>query len=206
MKQIEINKIVYNVPESWADITVKQVIEFEEIQNGTMDIGGNKRLLAVALNCDEKEVETFPFEIFVELIVTVSEMLQKPLEGKFQPTVEIDGVVYTAREINEFSTREFIDFDSMASDKDKHQLPLLLALIYTDDVVSENYVEGVKRRAAVFAERMSAETGLAAILFFSKCCLRFVTNTVDYSAAGKLTPQMVKQLKMIQEFLDGVGN
>ena len=205
MKQIEINKRFYNVPESWADITVWQVIEFEKIPRETMDVGANKRLLSVALKADEKEIETFPFEIFVQLILEISETLSKPLEGKFQPQIQIDGVTYNAREITEFSTREFIDFDSMASQNDKADLPLLLALIYMDDADGENYIVGVKRRAKIFSEKMSAETALAAIVFFSKCCLRFVTNTVDCSAAGKLTPKMMEQLKVIREFVDGVG-
>ena len=153
------------------------------------------------------------FADFMWLSIALSEALSQPKSDKFQKNVVLKNdenfdVVFEAKDITSFSTREFIDFDTLAGEGKNANIPLLLAIIYSKGV--EGDYEATMRQNAQIMENMSADTALAAITFFSKALLEYVSTTVGSSEEARQmmekNPELKNQMTKIKAFLDGAGN
>ena len=118
MQEITLKGTTYQLPTAWNEVNVRQLIEIEQIKNNDLQSLG--QIAAVLLGCDVDEVLRAELAEFTELITKVGDVMTAPLNAKFQPNITLDGVSYTARKIEDFSTREFTDFDTLSADGKKN--------------------------------------------------------------------------------------
>lgn len=185
------------------DITVNQLIEIQGMD--TSSLSGQKLLLKVLYGVD---ADNLPLDEFLELCGKAVELFNTG-DKTFKQTVEVGGVTFHAKELTSFSTREFIDFDTLAKDG-KENFRTILALIYgNDEFDGMEYVEATKKKAEILGN-MDAGTALGAIDFFTKALLQYVNNTLLSSAAAKKlmekNPEMRKSMNLLQTYLAGAGN
>lgn len=196
--------------ESWKDITLNQMVELRKLEGKINTLAGQRELMKIMLDVDANEI---PFDEYVEQVFKLQEALNKPFSKTYHPTITIDGVQYKAKDIKEFSTREFTDFDSLAREDDSINFGLLLAIIYRPEgekLTAENYEETIRKRAEVFGEKMDADTAVGAVSFFTKSLLHYLRSTIVSSPAAKemmeKNPQMKESMKTLEDFLAGDGN
>lgn len=196
------------VPENWGDINVRQLVQLQDIKGE--NVAAQNKVIQILCGVTDDELS---FSDFVWLSIALSEALSKPKSDKFQKNVvlkDAEGldIVFEAKDITSFSTREFIDFDTLAGEGKNANIPLLLAIIYSKGV--EGDYEATMRQNAQIMENMSADTALAAITFFSKALLEYVSTLVGSSEEARQmmekNPELKNQMTRIKAFLDGAGN
>lgn len=190
-------------PKTLNDLNVRKLLKIQKINSATLT--GQKELIECIYGV---KADDMPIDEFLTACAEVVEMMSSG-DTSFKYEIIIDGYKFTAKELNEFSTREFVDFDTLAKDS-KENLTTLLALIYDcENFESLNYVDAVRHKSEILMD-MDAGAALGALDFFSKRLLSFVNNTLLSSEVAKrmveTNPEMKKAMNQIQTFLDGDGN
>ena len=199
------------------DITVKQIMEVQNINPTTLD--GQRKLIQCIFGIDPANL---PFDEFLLKTAEIPEIF-KVGDRSFKKDIEVSGVKLTARAIDQLSTREFIDFDTLAKEGNT-ALPTLLAIIYTNEHYSKmEYIAGVKEKAALLMD-LDAGTALGAIYQvrgYDMSNVSFIqTNNgwivfdvlmckEDMAAAKELmekNPAMKEAMTKMKAFLAGAGN
>lgn len=197
--------------ESWKDITVGQLIEIRKlnIENNADSIATQSALIRILYG---ENAENLSFVDYMDKVMEISNALNSPLKGEYKAEFELGGIEFKAKPIEEFSTREFTDFDTLARENNDENLPMLLALIYwgSDDVGYDNdhYVDCIRAKAE-FLKDLDAVTAVGAVGFFTNALLAYLNNTILSSEAARTmiesNPKMKEQMKVLRDFLDGVG-
>lgn len=192
-----------NKPKTLNDLNVRKLLKIQKIDPATLT--GQKELIECIYNV---KTDDMPIDEFLTACAEVVELMNSG-DKSFKYEITIDGHKFTAKELNDFSTREFIDFDTLAKDS-KENITTLLALIYDcEEFDSLDYIIAIKRKSEILMD-MDAGAALGALDFFSKRLLSFVNNTLLSSEVAKrmveTNPEMKKAMNQIQTFLDGAGN
>lgn len=187
------------------DITIGTIMQIQNLDTTTLE--GQKRLCELIYGVN---VDSMPMDEFLQMIGTLPEFFNG-WKKEFKPVVEVQGKEFVAKTMEQFTTKEFIDFDSL-SDKASEQAPLLLSLMYSNEELDKlEYPENVKAKAQILVD-MPAGVALGALDFFVTKLLGFVNNTVASSPAAKEAlmkdPKMRAAMEMMTRFLsqDGGGN
>lgn len=198
--------------ESWSDVTVRQLIEIKklDLDNTANTIGTQNKLVEILFGVKADDMQ---FDEYMEKVLAVSEVLSKPLVGVYKPKFEFNGGEFEAVPIEAFTTREFIDFDTLARENNTENFPLLLALIYRgsdDDVYTKDEYSDCIKNKAEFLKNLDVVTAIGAINFFTNALLRYLKDTIVSSDAAKAmmekNPKMMESMKMLEDYLAGAGN
>lgn len=207
MKQIELKGKIYNFPTTWHDITVRQLMQIEDLNDEAADMQKLSKIAAILLDVEKDEILGLEIDDFLTIINEVADVMTAKQTAKYQPNITLDGVAYKAKSIEEFSTREFTDFDTLSADGKKN-LPMLLALIYHSEDEGTDYVKVTQEKAEKFLN-LPASIAIEAVRFFSIELLRFVRSTVFSSpAAQKMmerNPKIAEQMKEVETLINGAG-
>ena len=207
MKQIQLKGKRYNFPTSWDDITVRQLMSIEELNDEAADMQKLSKIAAILLDVEKDEILQLEIDEFISLINEVADVMSAKQTAKYQPNITLDGVDYKAKSIEEFSTREFTDFDTLSADGKKN-LPMLLALIYHSENEDSDYVKVTQEKAEKFLN-LPASIAIEAVRFFSFELLKYVKNTVFSSEAAqeimKKNPKIAEQMKEVETLINGAG-
>lgn len=211
MKRIQIKNETYNLPMSWDEITVNQLVKIETLnKDEEVSLQRMNNIAAILLNCEADIMAEMAIDEYMQLLADITDVMGSSSPStKFQKIITLDGVKYEAKEVQEWNTREFTDFDTLSSDKTN--LPLLLALIYREEgeeLNSSNYAEKIKEKAVKFNE-LPASVAIGAISFFSKSLLNYIHSIVSsseaVSEAMKKNPKMKEQMKQLEKLTAGAG-
>lgn len=197
---------------SWSDITVGQLIAIKklDLEHKSNTLATQSQLIKLLYGAD---ADNMPFDEYMDKVMEITEAFSTPLKGDYKPQVELCGKVYKAVPIENFTTREFTDFDTLARENNDDNLPLLLALIYrSDDEKNDKgeYTETITHKSKLFADNMDATTAVGAVSFFTNALLQYLRTTLLSSEKARMmmesNPKMKESMRMLQEYLDGVGN
>lgn len=184
---------------SLKDITVKELIALSKIKDlSTMD-GITKVVSIFYGKSDNLSLDEF-FGKFTELSKVIFEQPELTPIDHF----EFNGVTYKVKGIDEIQTKEFIDFDNLSRENPVENLPVLLAIAFTDGNEEGSYVKRTQERAKKF-EELDAITAQSAMLFFQQLFVAFASSMVDCLPKG-VSKQKKAELKKMLESLGGDGN
>lgn len=210
MKRIDINGKVYNYPESFADISMKQYCDcFYNLIDASDDADDDERLLTVVQNeaIIISRLLGEPDDFVYKLPLPVFRRLQD--ETKFiydikdfvdskEFSIKIDGRKYFMPSPDEMSLRQYIDADMiLKEDGKKNQFIELLACLllpYKEDGKFEydgNYGERVEK-----IEQMKASDGLPFVYTFFKKKVLSKKLTEDFS---KVREEVDRYLQSTQD-------
>lgn len=201
-----------NKIESWSDVTVRQLIEIKklDLDNTANTIGTQNKLVEILFGVKADDMQ---FDEYMEKVLAVSKVLSEPLVGVYKPKFEFDRREFEAVPIETFTTREFTDFDTLARENNAENFPLLLALIYRgsdDDCYDKDHYSDCVKDKAEFLKDLDVVTAVGAINFFTNALLRYLKDTIVSSDAAKVmmekNPKMKESMKMLEDYLAGVGN
>lgn len=211
MKQITIKNETYNLPQTWDEITVNQLVQIETLnKDEEVSLQRMNNIAAILIGCEADQLKEMAIDEYMQLLADITDVMGSSSPStKFQKIITLDGVKYEAKEVQEWNTREFTDFDTLSNDKTN--LPLLLALIYREEgesLTSNNYAEKIKEKAVKFNE-LPASVAIGAISFFSNSLLTYINNTLLSSETVREkmneNPKMKEQMNLLQGLIDGVG-
>lgn len=145
-----------------------------------------------------QELLELPTEKLILLIGNTLEEINnlKPQEIKELPVIMVGGVRFSPVDFDDFSTREFIDFEYFA-EKTSENMSLLLALMYSPTneqgekrEFSTDYREEMTQRAA-HLRLLDAQTAVNCLAFFLRWLQACVVGLPDY-LTGK-TPKKTRK-------------
>lgn len=192
-----------NIPKNWKGVSTRQLIELSRHKNDE-GMEGFATIASIFAECTPDEVKALNAVEFCTLVDDVTALMQaKPTGGKCD-CVKLNGHEYHLRDIEEFTTAEFIDADTIATGDDSEKTPLLLALSYREDGVEDN-PDNIRRRAKEMLE-LDAESALGAISFFIYALLKYVVNTAASSKSARTNNLMMKEAKRLEKIMEGWGD
>lgn len=170
----------YNVPETWDDITVKNLAD---IQASTS--GGVKGLIAMvgAFN-PEKDASDMELTELVESAEDIFRLLSIQPQPNETDTYSIDGVRYKVATADTIDFQQFIDVNALKGTTEAEQirnLPLILS------VLTENRPKDAREWAGEIAGKVSVPTALGCTLFFSKGLREYIDASLRSSTKSKET-------------------
>lgn len=174
--------------ESWADITIGQYQEMMIIETEN-DITRFIQQISIALDIDSEEIRKLSLSEFKKLQDNMS-FLSVKVEADLSPIIEIDGKKYgLIPDMGTVDAGTFIDAEQFKEDTILN-LHNLVALIYRPVIkqdgdeyeIERHKAEGFERRANLFKEKVSIETVMGAVVFFSSVATELSINLLTYLA------------------------
>ena len=187
--------------ESWADITIGQYQEMMLIETEN-DITRFIQQISIALDIDSEEIRKLSLLEFKKLQDNMS-FLSVKVEADLSPIIEIDGKKYgLIPDMGTVDAGTFIDAEQFKEDTILN-LHNLVALIYRPVIkqdgdeyeIERHKAEGFERRANLFKEKVSIETVMGAVVFFSSVATELSINLLTYLADQQETQETPMKTK-----------
>ena len=165
---------------SWADVTIGQYQEIMSIQT-TNKISKFIESLSIILDCDPQVIRDMNMKQYNEL-VSDFQFLSKQPESHIDKIIEVDGKRYGLMpDMTLMDAGTFIDADQFKEEPIVN-LHYLTALVYRpvvkedgdDYEIEKHKAEGFEKRANLFKEKVSVESVMGAVLFFSLLEMRLL--------------------------------
>lgn len=124
-------KIEKELPESWKEVTVGQLMDISNIDMSDCEVMGEQlvKIVAYLMNVDEEVIDDIPVKQFTEITEVIKFIAQNVLPEEFADYVEIDGEKYYLRKnFNDIRTRETIMISTLTLDKEGNNIPPLQVL------------------------------------------------------------------------------
>lgn len=184
---------------SLKDITVRELIELSKVKDISTMEGINKVMTIFYGKSDNLSLDGY-FDKFAELSKVIFEQpALEPIDS-----FEFDGVTYKAKGVDEIQTKEFIDFDNLSRENPVENLPVLLAIVFSDGNEEGSYVKRTQERAEKF-NRLDALTAQSAMLFIQQLFVAFASSMVDCLPKGVSKKKKAELKKMLEGFQGGAG-
>lgn len=152
------------VPDSWNEVPVGKFQEIIQLDPTAKDYGIN--IVSIMLDEETENVRRFDINSFNAIMRHLEWLTKMPREDYYKTEIVVDGITYNMIEnLNGFSGGEFLDMEHYLENQWEN-LHLLLAMFYRP--AGEEYtINGLKKRAAIFAEKVMIGEVYGALLFFS---------------------------------------
>lgn len=195
----------HNIPQRWEEVPYGR---FFKIANLTGDINNTDKFIeCIAILAGVDDILMLPYIDYMEISGVVAQFISNEPIPVFRKEVKIGRKKYVARSIEELTTKEFTDLDTLAQDGVRENGALLLGIMYKgpeDDKME--YTDAVRAKAEIFVENMSCVEGLGAIDFFLKAWLRYERDIIRSSSAfsqAMENPEMMKAMMQLDSLVGG---
>ena len=189
MVKIKIGDKSYDFPETFSELKLGRWIKANSLATGESDdITKNVALVSAIAGIPEDDLLDLPVTEFVkiqELATALADL--KPGKPSFE--LEIAGIKYgLATEISKMSTAEYIDLDTIVTDKESlsSNLATVMAILYRPlgkDGKPERYrSQDVEARAAIFYDEMPCSAVFSALSFSYAVAQASLDSGKDYLA------------------------
>ena len=197
MVKIKIGDKSYDFPETWQELKLGRWIAATSlVTEETDDITKNVRLVSAIAGIPEDDLLDLPYTEYVKLAQLSTALADlRPGEPAFE--LEIAGVKYgLATEISKMTTAEYLDLDSLVTDRDSlsSNLATVMAILYRPlgkDGKPERYRSSeVEERAALFLEEMPCSAVFSALSFSYSVAKASSESSADYITRRKAAVKM----------------
>ena len=164
----------FNVPDSWNDVTIKQLLELQKIEGA--DTKSAMQMIQV-FNPD-KDPTTLALFDMVDVAAKIYDFIIQTPQSEKVDSYSIDGIRYKIAIPETIDFQQFIDVQALHSTSELEQvknLPLLIS------VLTENRPKEAKEWAEVIGENVSVSMAMGCVLFFSDCLQTYIKDTLHYS-------------------------
>lgn len=174
MHKIKINRKLYNFPSKLSEVTLGQfqeIVSLKAMDSMKDNIDLTIKIISILMKVSEEFLNTIPYTDIIKLAELSGFIFDSTNEEpKFE--VVIDNVKYVMlNEISKMSTAEYIDLDTLLSDKENavSNLHLIMSILYRP-ATKKNKIEPynsetLNERAELFKEKMTCNYAVTAMLF-----------------------------------------
>ena len=197
MVKIQIGDKSYDFPETWQELKLGRWIAATSlVTEETDDITKNVRLVSAIAGIPEDDLLDLPYTEYAKLAQLSTALADlRPGEPAFE--LEIAGTKYgLATEISKMTTAEYLDLDSLVTDRDSlsSNLATVMAILYRPigkDGKPERYrSQDVEERARIFLEEMPCSAVFSALSFSYSVAKASSESSVDYITRRKAAVKM----------------
>ena len=184
----KINDIL-NIPESWEDITIKQLKDMKNLKDST---SAEAQIELIKVFNPDIDIMNVDFASILQAITSIYDVLSEtPKPVKSDGSFNVGEVVYKLKDIDNIDFSTFLDFQSLSGGDNEWEkiqnLGLILSLL-TEDKPTDD----VKEFAEVIEKNVDVITATSLLLFFSEKLITYLQDTPIYS---QYMEQMTKNEK-----------
>lgn len=156
---------------TWADISIGQFQRIYELQGRNLEEDVLAfETLAVVENTTVEAIMDMPITATKEMMADIQFLYTKPRTGLIKGSYNLGGRKYRVfTNMNEFTTAQYIDFNTLNKDYDKHLAQFLSIFIIPDGKKYNNGYD-IELVQADIAKYLSVEDGLTIVNFFMVLC------------------------------------
>jgi len=206
MIELNINKKLYNIPNSWDEVTYKQYLNIITIKNDNIveyyvkiinELGGVDKAIIYQLSQDD-------FQTLVDQLSFLNNLDLKKYKKKSK--IKIKGETYYFKKLSELTLGENINFETLIKNSknivnDYHKIMALL-LSKKDEVININALED---RAEFFANNLKATDVFTMSAFFLGGGQGLLTH-IDPYFSKKLKMKLIMEKKanlLVKKWMSG---
>jgi len=179
----------YELPTSWDEVSISQysrlmkVLENDTINEVEMMI----RTLEALLDIDAKLLVKVPLKYLKEVYVELEPLTKELPSNHLKKVIEIDNIEYgIIPDFDDLTLGEFADLDNYLQDAYAN-LDRIFAVLYRpvtkrigDKYLIEDYtLKDIADRREIFADKMSIDTVIGALVFFCNIGRKFIESTLS---------------------------
>ena len=190
---------VWNVPDSWDKVTLRQYQEIERYYDGKDEHFDVRKVLNILTNHTEDEINMLPLEYLEEIMEKLNFLSQLPREEEPRNWCEINGERYTVHTEQKLKTGEYIASDT-ALKGDKHNYAAIMAVLCRKDgELYDSHFENevLEGRIKLFEEQPVTKI-LPIISFFMRCYIISMTPSLLSLKAKEAIDHTRKDIETLQ--------
>lgn len=222
MKQIKIDNKVYNIPENYSELKLKELVQLDtikkQITEETQLIDAVYVIAEELWGISQKEIDSLDLSVAHQLISILKEFILKqpntlPIDKL--KLIEIKGKKYSYDiHFSKWKFKEFIDFDYLLKNSATSNISKLLAIFirpiknkpnlisklkskffkHTSPYTIEDYdYNSLEERALLLEEHLSGEQGYSLLVFFWTYIMIYLQSLEPY--LNEQFQKMTQQLK-----------
>jgi len=183
---------------SWDEVTIGQYQEIMAIQT-TNKISRFIESISIIMDCDPQTIRDLNMSEYKKLVKD-SQFLSEQPSSTIEKIIEIDGKRYgLIPDMTLIEAGVFIDAEQF-KDESIENLHLLTALIYRPIIqededgeyqIDKHKAEGFEKRANLFKNKVSVETIMGAVLFFSLVEMRLLEGLlISFNQDNQMTTEI----------------
>lgn len=179
---------------SWDEVTIGQYQEIMAIQS-TNKISKFIESISIIMDCDPQLIRDMNMTEYKKLVADTQFLSEQP-NASIEKIIEVEGKRYgLIPDMTLIEAGVFIDAEQFKEDSITN-LHLLTALIYRPIVkedgdeyeIDKHKAEGFEKRANLFKDKVSIETVMGAVLFFSLVEMRLLEGLLtSFNQANQMT-------------------
>lgn len=191
---------VWNVPDSWDKVTLRQYQEIERYYEGKDEHFDVRKVLNILTNHTEDEINMLPLEYLEEIMEKLNFLSSLPKEEEPRNWCEINGERYSVHTEQKLKTGEYIASDT-ALKGDKHNYAAIMAVLCRKDgELYDSHFENevLEGRIKLFEEQPVTKI-LPIISFFLRLYLTSMMPTLLSSKAKEAIDLTRKDIETLQK-------
>ena len=185
MIELKIENKVYEMPNSWEEVSIKKYIEIQNLEGEE----GTRKLIKVISILSDIDLKTLYQVQLEDLNQFDMGWLGKEIENGIEKTIDIDGIKYgIVKDMKKLSLGEYVDLDFFVKDMDNnfHNIVAVLMrpVIQEEDgiyMIEKYDPETASIRADIFFEKMNVKQLLNSSSFFLNSANGFLENMKTFS-------------------------
>ena len=195
------------IPQDLNEITLKQMIQLADIEKLELDeVQKAKQVIKLLVDkVDDTNIDNIKMVDLLEMYTKLCSMTNS--ETALIKLVSIEGVKYGFNpDLENISTGEFMDIDTMCKDLDKN-LHKVMAILYRKVITEgegkyliEPYDANIEDRAKLFLNKMPASVAQSSLVFFYRLGKDYLRGTME----SLQVEQKVSKLQTSEKDGDGI--
>jgi hypothetical protein len=174
MHKIKIDGKLYDFPNKLSEVTIEKfqnIIALKASESQSENIDLSIKIVSILMGVSEDFLNKIPYPDFIKLVQLSGFIFDSPSEEpKFEFVLNKQKYAMT-QEISKMTTAEFIDLDTLVSDKDNavENLHLILGILYRPinkkGVIEKYDSDKLEERAELFRKELTCDYAISAMLF-----------------------------------------
>ena len=176
MITIEANEIKYQLPDSWLEMKLGQLIAISNIDPLLDEIDKIVETIHILSGIPKEVVLNIPFTEYSKLLEVMS-YLSTDIPNDLFKSWKFNDVEYQFNcNLETMTTAEYLDLDKCLKDGSTTTLPMLMAIMYRPENERYDWIK-CKKRAELFSKEMPVSVAISAQVFLSvleQNCLNYI--------------------------------
>lgn len=184
MKVIQIEETIYHFPTSWAEIKLANFQKVNKLILTGNDIDDRLQIISSLSDIPVDKLMNIPYTTFNKIYGEMNFINDRYTDSKIIKEFELNGITYIyADKLSAMTTAEYIDLDSLLSDKNYiDNLHMIMAILYrpkTKKGIEKYNSNNLDERAELFRNNMKCDAVLSAVSFslaLDQACKQYIQD------------------------------
>lgn len=202
MKSVKINSIVYDIPESWEEVSINKWRSLRNIQMYITDDMDDEQKLTIELEI--MSVLTYiPFDVLInipgkyykEISDSISFFHTVELTEEYKTSIVIDGEEYKLMDLTQLTLGDRANIDIIRDSSNlEDRIGRVMSILYRKDGEEELTMDQRDEKEYLFNENVSINDVYGTLIFFLTMIKEYKKN-IKFSLAMKTRNELLMKMK-----------